>query len=189
MIDNVILVRHGESITNAMNIVSDLFDKYPLTEKGILQAQKIANELKNLKIDAIVSSPILRARETATIIAEKLSLNFTIDERLREIRMGKFNEKNISEVPKFTYETDALEPWIAIEDRMLGVMNSYSGNVILISHGFPIRVVVAHYLGLKEDESYGIYINFATVTAINSEKKVISVGSPRITDKIKKCFC
>ncbi|MEM0163857.1 MAG: histidine phosphatase family protein [Thermoplasmata archaeon] len=189
MINNVILVRHGESLTNAMNVVSDLFDKYPLTERGILQAQKIADELKTLKIDAIVSSPILRARETAAIIAEKLSMNFTIDERLREIRMGKFNEKNISDVPKFTYETNVLESWSEIENRMIDVMNSYSGNVILISHGFPIRVLVAHYLGLKEDESYGIYINFATVTAINSEKMVISIGSPKITDKIQKYFC
>ncbi|MGC8497435.1 MAG: histidine phosphatase family protein [Thermoplasmata archaeon] len=188
MINNVILLRHGESLTNAMNIVSDLFDKYPLTEKGILQAQKIAYQLKDLKIDAIVSSPILRARETATIISEKISMNFSMDERLREIRMGTFNEKNIAEVPKFTYESDVLEPWNAIEDRMMAVMNSYSGNVILISHGFPIRVVAAHYLGLKEDESYGIYINFATVTAVNSEKKVISIGSPRVTDNIREYF-
>lgn len=189
MINNVILVRHGESITNAKNIVSDLFDKYPLTERGIKQVQKIATELKDLKIDAIVTSPIIRAKETAMIIAEKLSMDFATDERLREIRMGKFNEKNISEVPKFTYESKELEPWSAIDERMIAIMNSYSGNVLLISHGFPIRVLVSHYLGFNEDESYGIYINFASVTVINSKRNVISIGSPRVTDKIKKFFC
>jgi probable phosphoglycerate mutase len=189
MINNVVLVRHGESMTNAQNIVSDLLDKYPLTDRGIQQVQKIANELKDLKIDAIVTSPIIRAKETAIIIAEKLSMDFSTDERLREIGMGKFNEKNISEVPKFTYESKDLEPWNAIDERMMAIMNSYSGNVLLISHGFPIRVLVSHYLGLNEDESYGIYINFASVTAINSKRNVVSIGSPRITDHIKKYFC
>lgn len=188
MTRNLILVRHGESVTNVLNIVSDDADKNPLTEKGMEQARRAAEELKKLKIDGIVSSPILRAKQTAEIISKLLRLEYSVDDRLREIGFGKFNGKSISEVPKFSYDSNEIEQWEKITERMLSAMRDHTGNMLFVSHGFPIRALAAHYLRLNENESYGISINFVTITAIVSGKKIVSIGSPKVTEQILEYF-
>ncbi len=185
MIKFAILIRHGESVSNTLNIVSGDLDKYPLTDKGKNQAIRAGNELKKLNIDAIVSSPILRVRETAQIISSILNVLYKTDERLMEIGFGKFNNGPFQNTPKFTYESSEIEPWGSIERRMLSIMNDYSGNVVLASHAFPIRVLVAHFLKLGENESFGISIANAGLSVINVPKgNVLAIGSPVVTENL-----
>jgi len=187
MIKIAILVRHGESYSNTLNIVSDDLDKYPLTDKGIIQVNKAAEELRKIRIDSILSSPIRRARETAEIISKSLGNGYAIDERLREIGFGKLNGQPLENVPDFTYLSPEIEPWERIEKRMLSVIEEYEGNVLLISHAFPIRVLIAHFLSLGENESYGIFIKYATISMINVKNgKVIAIGSPVVTEDMRK---
>jgi Fructose-2,6-bisphosphatase len=187
MIKFAVLVRHGESITNTMGIVSDDIDKYPLSEKGIKQARFVGNELKKINVDGILTSPILRARHTAEIISSVLQKEIKIDQRLREIGFGRFNNGPFSITPKFTYESDEIEAWTDIEKRMLSVMNDYNGNLILVSHAFPIRVIIAHFLNLDENESFGISLGNASISVIDIiNKKVLAIGSPIITENLMK---
>jgi probable phosphoglycerate mutase len=187
MIKFAILVRHGESFSNTLNIVSEDIDKYPLTENGIKQAKFTGEQLKKIKIDSIYSSPIRRARETAEIISSILNMDFSTDIRLKEIGFGKYNGERIENVPDFTYESEEIEPWDKIEKRMLSILNDYNGTVLLVSHAFPIRVLVAHFLSLGENESYGILINYATITLIdNINKNVVAIGSPVMTKRMEE---
>ncbi len=70
---NLYFIRHGEAINNLKDneLVGGHFDA-ALTKKGILQAQQAAKEIKekNLKFDVILSSPLQRAADTASIISE-----------------------------------------------------------------------------------------------------------------------
>jgi broad specificity phosphatase PhoE len=64
----VIIVRHGQSTYNALQMVQGRCDESVLTEKGRIDAKILGESLKDLKIDAIYSSPLKRAKETADII-------------------------------------------------------------------------------------------------------------------------
>jgi broad specificity phosphatase PhoE len=62
------LIRHGENKANITREFSCKTVDYPLTEKGKIQAKQTAEALANLKMDKIVSSPLLRAKQTAEAI-------------------------------------------------------------------------------------------------------------------------
>ena len=81
----VYIVRHGETIYNALNQYSD--EKIDLNEKGILQAQELREKIKEINYDVIIASPLIRTQHTAKIIniAKK---EIIIDERLKERNTG-----------------------------------------------------------------------------------------------------
>ena len=72
----VILVRHAKAEPG------DPDGLRPLSPKGRKRARELAEELAGLRPDAVVSSPLVRARETAVPIAEALGLQLVVDERL-----------------------------------------------------------------------------------------------------------
>ena len=93
------ILRHGESEANRQGIVSTWPEEAnnPLTEKGRRQIKKIIPKLKKKKIDLIFSSDLLRARQTAEMIAQELGLKVKLEKRLREINVGAFNGKSANE--------------------------------------------------------------------------------------------
>lgn len=84
----LIFVRHGESEANRLHEFSNSGWKHPLTEKGRLQSEMLAARLEGLGVTRIYSSPIMRAVQTAEIIAKKLSLPVDVVEALREYSVG-----------------------------------------------------------------------------------------------------
>ncbi|MGC8609643.1 MAG: histidine phosphatase family protein, partial [Thermoplasmata archaeon] len=82
--EKVIFVRHGESESNIYGIISDDYNRFPLTERGREQAKWTSEQLRSLRFDGIISSPILRAYQTAMIIGEALGMDPIIDERAKE---------------------------------------------------------------------------------------------------------
>ena len=89
------LVRHGEAENNVRHILNSapVQKEYTLTNQGREQATKTAEYLATVQADVLYSSPILRAKETAEIIAEATGLPILFDNRLWEIGMGRFNER------------------------------------------------------------------------------------------------
>lgn len=83
------VTRHGETTWNAQGLVCGRAD-VPLTEKGQMQAQKLAEKVVDLPvpITKIIHSPLQRARDTAQAVADRLSLPLTVDERLVEMDFG-----------------------------------------------------------------------------------------------------
>ena len=81
----IVLVRHGEPewVRDQLNV-----DNPPLTERGHRQAERVADSLKDEPWDEVVVSPLLRARQTATPLLERLGLSVedSIQEWLEEIR-------------------------------------------------------------------------------------------------------
>ena len=81
-------VRHGESVVNTKAIISNHDLVHPLTDKGWQQALALAQQLKRATITRIFSSPILRAEQTAEILAQGLGVRYEITDALREFDCG-----------------------------------------------------------------------------------------------------
>jgi probable phosphoglycerate mutase len=82
------LLRHGENPANINKVFSNRLVDQPLTEKGALQAEQTADYFADQGLDAVYSSPLKRAAQTADIIARRLGLEATILEAFREIDVG-----------------------------------------------------------------------------------------------------
>jgi len=94
----LLLIRHGQSVGNAAHRIQGPNDE-PLTELGRAQALAVARRLQSeYDICAIYSSSLLRARQTAEIIAELLGLDVTFEDRLREYDPGVVAGMNLEEV-------------------------------------------------------------------------------------------
>jgi broad specificity phosphatase PhoE len=101
-------VRHGESVYNAEGRIQGQSD-VPLSEFGRRQSEAIADRLADLPIDAIYSSPLKRAWETAEAIARRVGLPIRGDDRLKELNVGLFQDHLRRELPHLFPE--ALARW------------------------------------------------------------------------------
>ncbi len=90
--NTVYLVRHGENPANITHEFSYKKVDYPLTPKGVLQAQQTGEYFKGRDIDEIYASPLKRAKETAEIIAQSLHLPIAVMEQFREVNVGDLEE-------------------------------------------------------------------------------------------------
>jgi broad specificity phosphatase PhoE len=91
-------VRHGESVYNAEGRVQGQSD-VPLSELGLRQSEAVAERLAALPVQALYSSPLRRAMQTAELVAEKLGLPIRTDDRLMELNAGVFQDRLRSELP------------------------------------------------------------------------------------------
>jgi isoleucyl-tRNA synthetase len=88
-------MRHGESVFNVLDRLDSLGDETnTLTEKGIEQAVLAGNKIQELGVDVIITSPLLRTRETSAIIAKGTQATIVVDERLREFHFGEYESMN-----------------------------------------------------------------------------------------------
>ena len=95
----LIIVRHGLSESNVNKTIAGQLD-VKLTSLGILQAQCAASYLKDTHFDAIYSSTLSRAYDTALAIAKGRGVEIIADKNLRETNLGDWQGKSIEAVQK-----------------------------------------------------------------------------------------
>lgn len=154
--NNFYIMRHGESKGNAENIVSCWPEKFynPLTEKGKAQIKASAEKLENKNIDLIFCSPVLRAKESAEIVGQKLETKPKVDKRLRELGFGIFNGKSVAEFENhFARHADRInnkpsrgENYKDVAKRMFDffkeINKKYKGkNILIVSHQAPLLIL------------------------------------------------
>lgn len=102
----LLLLRHGESVSNAHPRAAALPEAEGdrLTEKGREQSEAAARWLAGLELDALVTSPMGRARETAEVLAARTGLAIEVDEGIHELRES-------SEFPGLPPEEQKLRRW------------------------------------------------------------------------------
>lgn len=93
----VYFIRHGETTANATKTFAGVSD-VDLTEKGIEQAKQASEKLKDIKLDAIYSSDLKRAVETAKYIADKQALTVQSNRLFREMNFGIWEGKQFAEI-------------------------------------------------------------------------------------------
>ncbi len=166
---NVYAIRHAQSEKNILNVFSNDKNKYPLTEKGKKQTEQVVLKLKDLKIDVIISSEILRSKQTAEIIAAGLGLELQFDSRLNEVDPGELqdesdnNKKAINVLDewkdKYIKQLAGGESVAQVEERMFNlwkeINKNYQGkNILLVSHGDNIRILSGKLLSLKRENIF-----------------------------------
>lgn len=163
------VMRHGESENNVQNILGTLLsDKHHVTEKGREQTKAVTGKLKKEGIDVVVSSPILRAKETAEIAGEALGIpkeSIVLDERFREISGGEFEGKHADEYHRhFKLVKERFEKKVGGEDyrdikRRVGdalasLESEYEGkNILIVTHDAPMGLLLAAAEGLNDAEA------------------------------------
>ncbi len=100
-VHHFVFLRHGESIGNAESRWQGQSD-YALTERGRAQARALAERWKSeaAKFDLIISSPLVRAKETAEIVASALGVKIELDPILLERNIGEMEGLTMEEVRK-----------------------------------------------------------------------------------------
>lgn len=167
------LLRH----TEATHILEHLIGSGPekgkhiakLTEKGVVDAEKIAKALKKKKIDAIFASPYMRTQEMAKIISKATGVPVITDERLVEVNTGVFNWRPVGEyhlffkkpIEKFTQTPPGGENLTDVKRRMLSfaleVNERYRGkNILVVGHGYPLWMLEAVLGGFTNEQILAI---------------------------------
>lgn len=162
----IYLVRHAESTVNARQDVPAQYDAggAPLTDRGRQQARELALHFQELPIAHVYSSNLLRAHQTALILANNRPIS--ISSRLRE--RDRCNAA--SQQP----ETDA-----AVVERITSILNEiachYPGeDVIVVSHGYVMRVLlVALGFATVEQLPQGAIVNIGYIKFIIDDKKIV----------------
>lgn len=98
----IYVIRHGQSIGNAKRIYLGRTD-WDLTEEGYKQAEETAEILKDMKIDVVYSSSLVRAHNTALPHARLRGLSVNDDDNLREIYLGKWECRPVPELKQDEY--------------------------------------------------------------------------------------
>jgi isoleucyl-tRNA synthetase len=175
--NNYFLVRHGEADNNVMGdmIMTKVDDKCHLTPNGKDEAKSAGALLKDKKIDLIISSPFLRTKETAEIIAKEVGFKDKIifDDRIIEIQAGQFDGMTWPQYLKEQYPTpkdrfekkiEGTENWNDVRKRMMGFMydidSKYEGkNILVVSHGAPLHLTALSIKGfsVREMETANYY--------------------------------
>jgi uncharacterized phosphatase len=156
-------LRHGQTDWNAADRIQGRTD-IPLNEAGRKQAADAAAAISG-GVDAVVSSQLTRAVETAAIIAEAKGLSrddIIIDERLMERNFGDYEGKPVSSIDAFALRryTDNLpipngESMRAVVGRVFECLDellpSLEGkNVLLVAHGHVMRPIIWYFEGVPE---------------------------------------
>lgn len=156
------LMRHGEAENNVHNVLNSSNDEpCPLTTLGQEQAREGAERM-SVAPDLIISSPLIRAHDTAKIAARVFGIDesaIVLDERIRELNFGSLNGKeriaylekfaHVSE--RFTIDADGIETWREVRARVDAFLEDmereHTGKTILIvSHDTPLLLMhgIAH---------------------------------------------
>jgi len=167
LFNNYLILRHGSAVSNKKGIASSWPEKFhnPLTKKGKKQIQKLISKLKKKDINLILSSDLLRTKQTAEIISNKLAVEVKFNECLREIDFGIFNGKLLKQwkdffrtkKEKFTRKPSKGENYkdliIRTKKFIKKVEKKYKKkNVLVISHGANLVVFQAIIEELSRDE-------------------------------------
>jgi len=179
----LILARHGETVWNVEKIYRGRTD-VNLDEVGIKQAELLGKYLSNWKLEAIYSSPIKRALDTANIIARYQKIGVNIAEGLIDFDYGEWQSLPEQEVKRL-YPA-LLNEWHnnphkvrmpggeSLEDvrrRAIEVVNDilskYQGSVVLVSHRVVNKVLICSLLGLDNSHFWNINQDVGGITIFN----------------------
>lgn len=157
----IYVVRHGQTEWNALNKVLGRTD-IPLDPNGIGQARELARtmkEIKDLKIDRFLSSPLSRARQTADIISAAIGLGYAVDDRLIEQDFGTFEgaDRHAAEYQnakrQFFTRFPGGESYFDMAARVFPLIRESEGmNVLLVTHGGICRIIRSYFEDLGNEE-------------------------------------
>jgi alpha-ribazole phosphatase len=172
----LILVRHGRTAANKAGQLQGRLDQ-DLDEMGQRQAVAVADMVRAIgPIDAVVSSPLKRAQQTAA----EFGLPVETDERFLELSYGVYEGVKHADVPSevwnnwrkdFNYVPEGGESLAALDLRVRSACDDLAeraaeSNVVVVSHVSPMKSAVAWALGVDIGISWTCHLDHASVCRI-----------------------
>lgn len=178
----IVLARHGETDWNVSEVFRGRVD-VALNETGVRQAELLGEYLSSVQIDAVYSSPLKRALETATAVACHHALKVDIVNGLIDFDYGEWQGLSQPEVKEKFRELHAA--WMShpekvrmpagesLEDvrrRAAGVVDKVverygQGSVLLVSHRVVNKVLICALLGLDNSHFWNIRLDTCGITS------------------------
>ena len=164
--------RHGKTDWNGLDRVQGRTDN-PLNEEGIEQAKRLGEACRDLHIDLIISSPMIRAYTTAEAVADTTGAPIIVDERLIEQDYGiyegqhRFCDGFLQNKRQFAYCYPGGESMMKLGQRIYNfldeVKEKYSDKtVMLVCHGGVLRALHSYFYDMTNDEYFNYNIDNAT---------------------------
>ena len=175
------LIRHGETDYNNSLRFQGQTD-IPLNQKGIEQAEKAADFFRNIPLQAIYTSTLIRAKTTAEIIAGVKGMVVQETDALREMSFGIWENMNSKDIQKKyakewkDFFASPARTTIPQGESMLDVqkrayptvqeiLDRYpEGDVAFVAHGGIIRVLMCTMLGLDLNRAWHLHVGNASIT-------------------------
>ena len=163
------------------------------------QGEEQAKKLVNLQVDAIFSSPLERAIQTATPLSDRLALPIEICEDLSEVDFGDWSGMTLQELDaqpgwklfnrfRSSFRLPGGELMLEVQRRVVDEMTRIAkehpdGTVAVFSHADVIKAAVSHYAGAPLDLLDRIEIDPASITRIRLDE-----WGPKIVGVNERCF-
>jgi phosphoserine phosphatase len=191
-VTTLLLARHGETDWNRARRWQGHADR-PLTDRGRAQAAALGDRLADIALDAVYSSDLRRARETAEAVALPHALDVIELPELREVDVGSWEGLTRDEAE--SNFPDGFRLWLAggtgwddgetyaeMSRRVLAVVEQIAsdhegGRILIVSHGGPIRAIHGAALGMDVEA----YRRIRPVEP-NARLSAVSVEDGRLTE-------
>ncbi len=176
------MVRHGQTPTTG-KLLPGRAKGLHLADVGVRQAERAAERIAELKqVDAIYTSPMERARETAAPIGAALGLRPKVERGLIECDFGDWTGKELKELMKLpewrtvqkapsTFRFPNGESFTEMQVRMVTALDKLraqhpGGVIVCVSHADTIKAAMAHALGTHLDLFQRIVISTCSISGI-----------------------
>jgi 2,3-bisphosphoglycerate-dependent phosphoglycerate mutase len=193
-------MRHGQAESNVGRILAGRHMESHLTERGRQQVVDSSNQLmKNIAIEKVYVSPVIRTVETARIVCQILGMDYVIDERLYETEMGQLVGMNYEEVTtkygdvlaRFYSDYDpvlerfGVETFDSVKHRIKNLLDDLlqkheGSNVLIVTHLDPIKAALAILLDLSPQSLHRWNIRNASLTILKHESKIYSISGVNV---------
>lgn len=182
----LLLIRHGENDFVKTGKMAGRIPGVHLNEKGQKQAQALGEALRDVQIKAIYSSPLDRAMETSAPIAETHKLTIQQEPDLMDTDIGKWQGKSwkllalkkewkiVQNAPsRFRFPEGESFPEcqlriVNVLERLIKKYNKPQDIVAVVFHADPIKLAVAHFLGMPLDHFQRLGCDTGSLTAIQA---------------------
>lgn len=183
----LLLVRHGDNDYLNKNRMPGRLPGIHLNERGRQQAEELASALAGTPLAAIYASPLERAVETAEPLARAKSLEIQIVPALVDTDVGKWQGRSwkalrrmpawkaIQETPSRFRFPDG-ESFPECQTRIVAALEQIAAahkaneTVVVVFHADPIKLAVAHFLGMPLDHFQRLAVETGSVTALQLGK-------------------
>ena len=189
----LLLVRHGETVWNAEGRVQGQQNS-PLSERGREQGRLVAERLSKMKVNAIYSSDLARARRTAEVIAAPHGLTVKPARALRERSFGVLEGKTLEEAGRsqgiwfLAWQADRLhhappdgenQPDMChrVMEALRAIAGAHPGQtVVVVTHGGPIKSAVYDILRIPLSLWGLTWVGNGSITTITGTPDVFRVA-------------
>ncbi|MBK8784358.1 MAG: histidine phosphatase family protein [Anaerolineales bacterium] len=182
----LLLIRHGENDYVKTGKMAGRLPGVHLNERGQKQAQALGEALKGVPITAIYSSPLERAIETATPIANVRNLKIIQNPNLLDTDVGKWQGKSLAmlrlkkewkivQSAPSRFQFPEGESFLDLQSRIANVLegivkkhNKPKDIVAVVFHADPIKLAVSHFLGLPLDHFQKLSCDTGSLTMLHA---------------------